>query len=215
MKNILFSNIWLKVLSIILAFSLWFFVTYRGQSELSIDVPIEFKNLPAGLEIVRQNVRTTGLNISGHERMLKDLHPKDVRVAVDMSGAKKGEAVYYFDTDNVIMPGSIKVLRIDPSSVKVTVDESVVKVLPVKAPVIGSPEKGYRVTSINIAPTTVEVEGPAAEMSRTTFLRTEPVDITGLDTGITQDAHINTNGRNIRLKKQDIAVTIRIERVKK
>lgn len=54
---------------------------------------------------------------------------------------KKGEAVYYFDKDNVIIPRTIKVQRIEPVSVKVTLDESTSKTVPVKAYVVGTPEK--------------------------------------------------------------------------
>jgi len=55
-KKGIFSDIGLKVLSVALAMSLWFFVTYRGQSEMAIDIPLEFKDVPKGLEILRQNI---------------------------------------------------------------------------------------------------------------------------------------------------------------
>lgn len=215
MKGIILGNIWLKVLSVILAFSLWFYVTYRGQSELSVEVPLEFKNMPASLEILKQGIRTSTLNIRGNERLLKELHPKDIRIAIDMTDAKRGESVYYFNMDNVIIPGAIKVLRLDPSSVRVVMDETVVKTLPIKVPLVGSPEKGYRVTSVNVTPSLIEAKGPKTEISQVVFLKTEPIDITGLDAGITQEAHINTNGKNIRPRKQDIVVKIDIERTRK
>lgn len=209
------SDIGVKILSVALAMSLWFFVTYRGQSEMVIDAPIEFKNMPKELELLRQNAKRVSLNISGHERLLKGLRTMDARVVIDLSNAKKGEAVYYFDKDNVMIPRTIKVLRIEPTSVKVTLDESTSKAVPVKAHVIGMPEKGYRIKSVDVKPSSVEVEGAKIEVARIAILRTEPIDITGIDSDITQNVRLNTNGRNIRTKVSEVTVKITIGRTGK
>lgn len=214
-KKGIFSDIGLKVLSVALAMSLWFFVTYRGQSEMAIDIPLEFKDVPKELEILRQNIKRVSLNISGHERLLKALRPMDARVVIDMSNAKKGEAVYYFDKDNVIIPRTIKVQRIEPVSVKVTLDESTSKTVPVKAYVVGTPEKGYRIKSIDVKPSVMEIEGAKTEIARISLLRTEAIDVTGMDSDMTQNVRINTNGRNIRTKASEVTVKINIGRIGK
>ncbi len=212
MKRKIFSNMGLKVLSVALAMSLWFFVTYRGQSEMAIDAPIEFKNIPKGIEMLKQNVRRVNLNISGHERILKALRPMDVRVVLDLSEAKKGEAVYFFDINNIIIPRTIKVLRMEPASIKVVLDDAASKTVPVKAHIIGAPEKGYRIKSVDVKPSAVEIEGSKTEVNRTALLRTEQIDITGIDTGITQDVRLNLNGKSIRIKTSEVTVKISVER---
>ena len=40
MKKHFFENLGFKIVSVLLAVMLWFFVTSRGQSEMSIDVPL-------------------------------------------------------------------------------------------------------------------------------------------------------------------------------
>jgi YbbR domain-containing protein len=215
MKKRIFSDIGLKILSVALAMSLWFFVTYRGQSEMAIDVPIEFKNMPKGLEILRQNIKTVSLNIRGHERLLKGLKPMDARVIVDLADAKKGEATYYFDKDNIEIPRTIKVLRIEPVSVKVAIDELIKKTVPVKAHITGMPEWGFKVRFITVNPSSTEIEGAKTEVARIAVLRTEPIDITGLDTDIIQTVKVNSSGRNVRAKTTEVTVRIAIERVKK
>lgn len=211
-KRSIFSDIGLKTLSVAIAVSLWFFVTYRGQSEMVIDVPLEFKNIPKNLELLRQTVKKVSLNISGHERLLKALRPMDVRVFVDLSNAKKGETVYYLDKDNIVIPRTIKVLRIEPTSVKATLDESTSRIVPVRAYLIGSTEAGYKVKSIDVRPSSVEIEGAKTEVARIALLRTEPIDITGIDSNMVQNVRINTNGRNIRTKVSEVTVKITVER---
>lgn len=210
MKKKTLGNIGLKILSLVLAMSLWFFVTYRGQSEMIIDAPIEFKNVPKGLELLRQNIKSVGLNIRGHERMLKNLRPMDVRVVINMADAKNGENEFYFDKADIIIPRTIKVLRMEPTYVRVVLDDSVSKVLPVKVPLVGTVEQGYRIKAVSVTPQYVTVEGAKAEVQRIAVLRTEPVDVTGFDADISQNVRINTNGINIRTRTSEVTVNIHI-----
>jgi YbbR domain-containing protein len=215
MKRGIFSNPWLKILSVLLSISLWFFVTYRGQSEMSLDIPVSFKNVPKGLEILKESVKNVTLNVRGHERLLKTLRPADVGVMLDLSGARRGENLFYFDKADIVVPRTVEVVRIDPTSAKITLDESLSKLVPVKASVIGTPERGYSVTAIEVKPASVTVDGSKTELARVAFLRTEPLDITGLDSDITQNAHLNPNGRNFRSKLSDVTVHITIRKTGK
>jgi YbbR domain-containing protein len=208
-----FKNFSLKALSVALAISLWFFVTYRGQSEMTVDAAIEIKNIPVGFEVLKQNIKTAGVSVMGHERVLKSLHSGDIRAVVDLSGGKVGEAVYYFDKNTVTAPQSVQILRIDPPHVKITLDASVRKTVQVKPSIAGVPERGYKISSIQISPSSVLIEGPETEMQRIALLRTEILDITGLDSDISQSIRLNLNGRNIRPQTGEFMVTVKIKKV--
>lgn len=212
MKKMLFSNLGIKILSVILAISMWIFVTYRGQSEMAVDVPIGFKNVPKGLELLRESAKTVALNLRGQERLLKSLKPMDINVFVDLSNAKRGEITYYLDKNAVIVPGTVDILRVDPTSVRVVLDESMVKTLPVKASIIGAPEKGFRIASVDVKPSAVMVEGARTEIERMAVLRTEAVDVTGFDSDIKETVRLNINGRNIRTRTPEVIVNIAIKR---
>jgi YbbR domain-containing protein len=213
-KEILFGNIGFKLLSIAVAVSLWFFITYRGQSETTIESQLEFKNVPQGLEILKQSLKKATLNIRGHESVLGSLKSSDVHVLVDLSNGKKGEASYYFDVNDVKVPANVKILRIEPTYVKVTLDESVSKVVEVKPYVVGQPAKGYEINKITVNPQTVRVEGAKTEIERISILRTEPLDITGLDTDITQNLRVDANGRNVRIKTPEVTTKVIIKEKK-
>ncbi len=212
MKKILFSNISIKILSVVLAISMWIFVTYKGMSEMAVDAPIGFKNVPKGLELLRESAKTATLNLRGHERLLKSLRPMDINVVIDLSNAKRGEATYYLDKNAVIVPGTVDILRVEPTSVRVVLDESMVKTLPVKASIIGAPEKGFRISSVDIKPSAVTVEGARTELAGMAVLRTEAVDVAGLDSDIRETVRLNINGRNIRTRTPEVTVSIAIKR---
>ncbi|MCK7503081.1 MAG: hypothetical protein MZV70_02565 [Desulfobacterales bacterium] len=120
MKKLLLNNIAYKVLSVVLALSLWFFITQRGQSEIIVDASLEFKNVPAGTELLKQSIKKASLNIKAHERVLKNLRPHGREGRRRPVGRENRENTYTIDSGNVVSPRSVKVLRIDPASVKVT-----------------------------------------------------------------------------------------------
>ena len=211
-KESIFGNIGFKLLSVAIAVSLWFFVTYRGQSETTVEAQLEFKNVPQGVEILKQNIKKATINVRGHESILNGLKPSDVRILVDMTNGKAGEASYYFDTNDVKITKNIKVLRIEPTYAKVTLDESSTRVLQVKPYIVGQPAKGFEIKKITVSPAVASVEGPATEMARLAALRTEPLDITGLDADISQTVRVDANGRNVRFKISDVLVKVAIGR---
>jgi YbbR domain-containing protein len=213
LKETFIGNIGFKLLSVAVAVSLWFFVTYRGQSETTVEAQLEFKNVPQGIEILRQNIKKVNINIRGHESVLNGLKPSDIRVVVDLSNGKTGESSYYFDVNDVKVAKNIKILRTEPTSVKVTLDESMLRMVQVKPYIVGLPAKGFEIKKITVNPTVVSVEGATTEMTRLASLRTEPLDVTGLDTDISQNVRVDTNGRNLRIKTSDVTVKVVIGRI--
>ncbi len=61
----------------------------------------------------------------------------------------------------------------------------------------------------------METEGAKTEIARISLLRTEAIDVTGMDSDMTQNVRINTNSRNIRTKASEVTVKINIRRIGK
>jgi YbbR domain-containing protein len=208
MKKLFLENLGLKIAAVLLSIVLWLFVTSRGQSEMSIDVPLEFKNMPSGIEMVNHNIKTISLNIKGQEGVIKNIKPSDIRVAVDLSKARKGEGVYYIERDDVKLPRMITVTSINPMSIKVTTEETVSKTAKVQPIIIGEPGKGYFIKSIDVIPQSVLIEGVRSEVIKTGIIKTEPLDITGFNESISQDLKIDLYGRNIRPRINTVTVRV-------
>jgi hypothetical protein len=208
------QNPGLKIASILIAIALWFFVTSRGQSEISIDVPIEFKNISVGLEIVKHSVKSVSLNIKGQERFIKNVKASDIRVPIDLSKAKNGESLFYIAREDINVPHAITITNINPLSVKVKIDETVAKTVKVIPIIIGDPAKGYRVESFTVEPKSVIIEGIMTEIKKVKSVQTEPIDVTGLNETLLQDVKLDLMGKNIRVNLNEIRVKIVIgERV--
>jgi YbbR domain-containing protein len=211
-RKMLTGNMGFKLLALIGAISLWFFITYRGQSETTMEANIDFKNIPVGLEILKQNIKRVSVGVRGHEMILSGLRPSDVRVNVDLSGGRKGESTYTFDVNDVTSPYNIKVKRIDPNSIRIFLDESVSRNFRVTPYIVGEPAPGFEVKRSAVEPANVLVEGSKTEMARMAVLRTETIDITGINTSINPAVRLDSNGKNVRTKIPEVTVLVVIGR---
>jgi len=207
-KKLFLENVGFKIASVLLSIFLWVFVTSRGLSEMSLDIPLEFKNAPAGLELVSQSAKVVSLNIKGQERLVKDIRSSDIRVYIDLNKAKKGEGVYYLNKDNIKQPHMVNVINITPSYVKVLLDETITKTVPVRPVVIGTPESGFYVKSIDVIPKTVVIEGVRSELKKMYNLKTEPIDITGVNETFSHNVKLDMTGVNMRTKSDEVKIKI-------
>jgi len=190
------NNIGLKISAVLISVFLWFFVASRGHSEITLEAPLEFRDIPAELGIVTSSVKTVMLTIRGQERFMKALNASNVRVFIDMSKAKAGEDIYHVNKEDVKLPFAISVSNVDPASIKVKLEERVSKAVPVRVSMIGTPEKGASV-STSVDPKTVVITGLKSEVQRIRYLTTRDFDITGVKDSTTESLELDTAGINI------------------
>lgn len=212
LKNILTENLPIKIISITLAVFLWFFVTFKGQTETSFEVPLEFKNTPSDMEVLKQNVKKISVSISARERLLREISQNEVRVIVDLSNAKLGENSIPITKSSVKFPRGIDILRIEPSVVKVYLDKKEQKNVLVKAIIVGNPQKGFIVSSVEINPSSINIEGAKKELDRIRIIKTEPIDVEGIKDNLTINAKIDPEGKIFRSDRDTVQVTIKLRR---
>lgn len=208
MRTLLFKNLGLKIVAIVFSIFLWLFATHRGLVEVVLDVPLEFKNIPPGLVLVNNNIKKVSISIKGQERLIRNVGPTDIRAFIDLSDAKKGEDIYLISKVNVKVPRWMTVTNIDPSSVKVVLEEVVSKIVRVRPVIVGNPEEGFYLKSITVDPQTVVIEGKSSDVKRISSIETEPFDITGLRKSYSQYLRINTTDQNIKTKVEEVMVSV-------
>ena len=215
MRKLLFENFGLKITAILLSVLLWLFASSRGLSEIALDVPLELKDIPPGLELINHSIKVVGVNIKGQEGIIRTIRPSDLRAFVDLSKARKGESIYSINKNNIKLPPGVTVTNITPSSVRVSLEESVTKTVQVRPVIIGTPGSGFYVKSLSIFPENVVIEGARSKVATVDTMKTEPLDITGIKETVTRDLEVETTGTNIRTKTKDVTVKIVIARGRK
>ncbi|MDA8432289.1 MAG: CdaR family protein [Nitrospiraceae bacterium] len=208
MRKLLLENAGLKVSAILISVLLWFFVTSRGQSEMSFDIPVEFKNIPSGLGIASTSATSVNVTVKGQERLIKSLKPPDIRVSIDLGRAKMGEGSYHINNDDVRPPYAMSVTRIDPSTIRVRLDEAAAKMVKVKPAISGMPAPGYYVRAVEVVPKNILIRGLKSELRRITEVKTDTMDISGLSETTMQELNIDTSGANVKPETAAVKVTV-------
>jgi len=212
MKKLFTENLGLKISAVLISLFLWFFVTSRGQSEISFDVPLEFKNIPPDIGIANTSIKTVSVTVRGFERPMKNLKASDVRVYVDLSKAKKGEDVFYINKDDIKLPYALSVTNVTPSTVKVRLDATASRAVLVKPVLTGEPRNGFVVNSVKVEPQSVVIRGLMSDVRKLHSVSTEPLDITDSSETITQELNIDTGGIKVTPDIETVKVTVNISR---
>ena len=92
-KKYILSNGRLKILSLVLAFMLWFATTYLGESHVSMAIPVQFVNLNRTCMMKTPDSTEVLVTLNGPLSLLKNLKPGEVNLVIDLSKAREGRQI--------------------------------------------------------------------------------------------------------------------------
>jgi YbbR domain-containing protein len=197
------ENKGLKALSLLLAILL-FIVSRQPVIDLRlVGVPIEYRGLSPGVKIVGAAEQTVSVRLSGPRDIVRSLSPNQLLVIADLSGKEPGERVVQLKVDEGFLPDNVKVMQIEPASIKIKLEPNLTKRLRVEAQLSGKVAEGREVYGVELHPGEVEIEGPQSVVSKMERVLTEKVSLDGHDADfqtsveieIPQDSRVKTSGR--------------------
>jgi len=213
-RNIVFDNWGIKLVSLGLSLTLWFFVTSKGKTEMTLTVPLELRNIPRDMAVVGNIAGSLEVRVQGQERVLRDIKDTDKMVGViDLSMTKVGENTVHLSPDDIKRPAEVTVTHMSLSEIKVKLEPLVRKAFRLQPVLHGVPAAGYRLVKITVLPPRITVEGPESRMTALKLLQTMPIDIQGARETMTIEPKIDYQGQPMKLLEKTIVVRIFIERV--
>lgn len=166
-------NLVLKGLALAIAVVLWWFVAGESNVQFGFSVPIELRNVPAGMAVTNKVERLVEVRLTGPSTLIGALPQGELTAVVDLSGARPGRTVYPLTEQSIKVPSGFRVLRIYPGSVEVALEKLARRRLPVSARIGGSPQLKSRIAKITVDPPELEVEALPDDFSRLKSLSTE------------------------------------------
>ncbi|MBI4849823.1 MAG: hypothetical protein HY808_14835 [Nitrospirae bacterium] len=212
-ENMLTRNIWLKLASFILAIALWFFVILSGRSGIVMDIPIMYVNVAQDLEVV-DFPKTVSINIEGQERILKSLRQNEISAVVDLGDVKAGRSFITLTHENIKLPSTLEVTGIEPQTISLTLEKQMKKTVSVQPAIVGVPARGFVIMEIKVEPDMIIIEGPRSVISRIYNVKTEPIDITGLNADLQYKAKLNLANFNVSANDQKVDVNIFVKKIR-
>lgn len=216
LRGWIFDNWSIKLLSLGLSLTLWFYVSSTGNTELTLSIPVEIRNIPAGMVIVGDVTGSLDVRMQGPERVLRDesLGTK-VMAVLDLKNAREGQNAIRISPYDIKRPGGTTVTHLSHSAVNVRLEHLMRKKLKVKPVLRGAPATGYRVAGMSVVPSAVVMEGPASVMKTINMVETMPIDIQRASHSITVEPRIDDQGKPVKLIEKNVAVRVTIERADK
>jgi YbbR domain-containing protein len=213
-RKTLFDNWGIKLLSLALSLTLWFYVTSKGKTEITMTVPLELRNIPQNMAVVGNVAGSLDVRVQGQERALRDITiGKKIFGILDLSLARVGENIVPISPDDIRRPSGVTVMHMSQSEVRVKLEPLVRRTFRLRALLHGAPARGYRLLKIAVTPPRITVEGPESVMKRLENLQTMPIEIQGAKESMTVSPKIDYQGKALKISDTNIVVRITIERM--
>jgi YbbR domain-containing protein len=206
-----FRHLGLKVVALACASLLWLTVAGEHVVERVLRVPVEFRNLPALLELVGDPPESVEVRLRGSSALLSRLDPGEVVAVVDLRQARAGSRLFHIRPEEVRSPYGAEVAQVIPGTLGIELERTAHRVVQVIAPTEGEPAPGFVAGAITATPATVEVEGPESRVKKLTNATTEPITVTGARANVRDVVAVGLIDAAVRLvKPQDVTVIVEV-----
>ena len=170
----------LKLVSLFFALFLWYFVVGEDKVDMNVTLPVEIVNLPRDLIISNQFKKQIEVTISGQRSLIRGMSEQHISRSIDLSKATPGTIVIQNDPDSISLPRGLSILRVQPPTLTLLLDQLIQKELPIKPILVGKVHKDFRLDSVTVDPLALKISGPQAILDQEENLKTLPIVINGL-----------------------------------
>jgi YbbR domain-containing protein len=176
-RGALVDNLGVKLLSLVLAVTVFLLVNTDEEREIRVRAFLEYK-YPADMVMTSDRLEEVTVTIKGPWRQLRAFDERELdRIKLDLSSAPTGEIP--ITQDMISLPPGLSVVSIEPRAVRVAFDKRVEKTVEVTPVTGGRPEHGYVVSEQKVVPATVRVRGGERLLAALTSVRTHEVSVQG------------------------------------
>jgi len=214
--NVLRENKGLKILSILLALIL-FLLSRQQNIEVRLnDVPIQFQGLPPGHEILDDGEQRVSVRLYGPEDLVRRLNSNQITVVAHLQHKDPGQRVVQLHPEDVVRPPRVKVSQIFPPNIRLQIERTVVRTVPIKPRTAGVLEPGIEVYDVSVTPSQIHLEGPESQLNELRDVSTETINLAGHNTSFSKMVDVETLHPSIRIKTREqirLSVTIGERRI--
>jgi YbbR domain-containing protein len=196
------SNLPLKLLSVFLAFVVWFAVSAPRRepvSERAFAAPVSLVRMPRDLAITTPVPDTVSVRLRGRVSDLRSLSSQNLEVTLDVSWVTPGEAVITLTPQAMSVPPQIDVVAMEPTKLRFRVEALRQKVVPIRAFLIGQPPPGYNAGDPALVPDHALISGPASQIRNVTEVATERIIMTGRTETFLQNVTVVSDSSLVRI----------------
>jgi len=165
------KNLPIKLLSLVLSFLLWLYV----MGEENPEIPYEINNVPVklvnvntldkkGLALVDEKSYTVNVKVRGRRSDVLNIAAQNISASADISRvSSNGTNLIPINIDG--LPRNVSLVSINPSDIKVDIDNLAKVQMPVSVKVVGNIMDGYAMQPAVPKPGEVVITGPESKIN--------------------------------------------------
>lgn len=205
----LISNPVRKILAIIFAFGLWFFVALDKNYVYKKDIKIVYTNLSDSL-MITDSTPMINVSLIGRGGSLLSSWAAPPKARCDVMGMKLGRNT--IQTTDLMIPLGFPDLRLvfNIATIDVTIDEKITRIMKVKVPTKGELKKGYSISDIVVIDT-VSVTGPRNVLFNQDAVLTETLDIKNKQSSFLARLDIEDTSDLFKFSKKQVQVEVKVD----
>jgi YbbR domain-containing protein len=200
----------LKIIAVVIACTLWFFVATSEQAQLALPAPVEYVGLAPELVLVGGQRETLDVEVRAVRSVVARLSPETVRVRVDLTGLEPGETVVQVTAGDVQAPTGAAVTRITPARLQLSVAPAQTRTVKVTPLVRGAPADGFAIQRVDVEPSSVRIKGPRSTIETRGEVSTLPIDVSGSRRTVTQSVGLMLPASTYLTRERTVRVTVEI-----
>ena len=179
-------DFWLKLMALVCATVIWFYVDDKLSEERTLPVPLSVQNFqpPDGYMILALDQDKVHVTLRGPKGLLQRQVPQDlIPRAIEVSRDSDGEVSVDLTRRDFLAPKGLSVVDISPDVVTVTLAQIHSRLLRVKPNVVGQAAADYQfIEPATATPDFIKVRGPRKILDeRIESIETDPIDISGVN----------------------------------
>ena len=128
------GNVGLQVVSLFLAIIVWLHAVGEQSVEVSVQVPLRVDPPTASMRVLNSSLQNLSVTLSVPRNLLSMVTTRDITAYYQIRGVEKAGAYsFHIEAKNISLPpGNIRVVKISPEIVTVTLDEVIIQKLSVR-----------------------------------------------------------------------------------
>ena len=200
----------LKLMALLLAIALWFFVGNAERTEIALALPIEYVGLEGPLTLEGPRREMVDVQVQAPRWASAQVSPATVRVRVDVSGLREGDNVVHLVPESVQAPAGVRVTRVAPAWATVRATRAATRTVQVVPQLHGRPAADHVLGPVVVDPATVQIKGPRTTIEARTVVETLPVDVSGRRAPVTQTVGLALPDSVYPIDRRTVSVTVEI-----
>lgn len=205
----IFSNLLPKMALLLGVCVFWALITMRQGQITTVTAPVILHGIPEGLILLKTTPEEVNVQLKSLSSLSTPPSKLDLTAELDASKTKEGQTSIRVQSSDFSLPSGLSITGISPSSIRITTEKKLRKSVPVKASLKGKLPASLSSMQVVCEPNSVDIEGPASQVTAIESVLTDDIDATRLKKGNEYQKNIRPLQKQVTLLRET-PVTIRL-----